>query len=772
MSVYDRNLSDYAQNIREQHLDRFGVHKHLLCTAVALKGEYDEAIGQVFLDAVRFKKLNSDFQLIRVIRLLHLDATPAKVKEDIMAALSEYPFWHGARHCHTDSSNDNSSSHSSSDGDGDGGGGGDNVSDRKDMDGIVFWSENHILMILGSAHLYRQRCLASQNITCHIPDKINRLLALYLEIHASPTFGEGMYEAISHTYLSWSLCGLLNIVDFSHNAALVKHAGIIIDRIVRQLLLVTTSQDVTTLSASARYFPRYWQKAWTQNVVILTYMTRAQSIGDYAQINFMTDFLVTSTWRPSLEALAARTMTGFVQVKMNPDTHAIRSMYGDLLSKYALGPLDIVPFYWSAGLVTHPDFIADTKEYHTTHDMKRNVHLGSLKWLPRQLAGGVAGHMGRISKGQNYSGVTLNVWKQGACCLSSFEKYNAGLCGFQQNPWMCNLEGVALWTASGRSKKGVAGFGMTHSFMPCISQNENIMAALFAHKNSFTWLQRSLLGTSTTLYFPPAQLFDQLLVVPPMRGQTTETGSAPFLIRHEWDSVSETVRGAPGSWWVGRRGNSFAAVMCTEPTSLLYTASDTWSFDVIPDTFWVPPPASVGSQETEAGAHTQTKAQAQAQTQVEGMRGGVGDWFGWLNLAGGSNEGKGEEHGGDNNEVLEEASEEHGDDEQHHAIVDEVEEHTVRGSNAKGLEMYYQRRVCKSSKPHLWVCVVNSVERGIADMDTFIRTLERIDVDVTEDPEPTSFFSARPERACARVFNSPMTLPHVSKKIIDISIDL
>ena len=53
--------------------------------------------------------------------------------------------------------------------------------------------------------------------------------------------------------------------------------------------------------------------------------------------------------------------------------------------------------------------------------------------------------------GQNYSDITLNVYKSpsGKVVMSSFDRYNVNLRSYQQNPWMVNFAGAPLWSQSG-----------------------------------------------------------------------------------------------------------------------------------------------------------------------------------------------------------------------------------------------------------------------------------------------------------------------------------
>ena len=137
----------------------------------------------------------------------------------------------------------------------------------KDTDKIVFWSENHILMMLGSWYLIRQwelldygsRCSAIggdrsgnslvmkkiDNAQQQKIDQLNnnhlesRLLFRYLSAHCSSLF-HGLYEINSHVYLPYSISALLNLYDFAVDTNIKQFAHQMIDMAVHQVLLCTT----------------------------------------------------------------------------------------------------------------------------------------------------------------------------------------------------------------------------------------------------------------------------------------------------------------------------------------------------------------------------------------------------------------------------------------------------------------------------------------------------------------------------------------------------
>lgn len=62
--------------------------------------------------------------------------------------------------------------------------------------------------------------------------------------------------------------------------------------------------------------------------------------------------------------------------------------------------------------------------------------------------------------------------------LSSFEAYNVGLCGYQQNPWMANVSGVGVWSGSGKMKK-LNIFEIANLYGPHVSQKGRLLVAAY-----------------------------------------------------------------------------------------------------------------------------------------------------------------------------------------------------------------------------------------------------------------------------------------------------
>lgn len=174
---------------------------------------------------------NADFHIIDMIRFLYLgdnnNPVVAAAKGMLVRELQNFPFWPKLN----------------------------NGGRNEGVDRLVFWSENHCLMFLTSYFLFKQWIMSLEELNGSgegynsWEDAIEiKLLKKYMEAHCAPEFN-GMYEAMSHVYLPYSMSALLNIYDFSENVQMRDWAKKSIDIIVYQLMLGTpTSNGITNLT--------------------------------------------------------------------------------------------------------------------------------------------------------------------------------------------------------------------------------------------------------------------------------------------------------------------------------------------------------------------------------------------------------------------------------------------------------------------------------------------------------------------------------------------
>jgi hypothetical protein len=171
---------------------------------------------------------------------------------------------------------------------------------------------------------------------------------------------------------------------------------------------------------------------------------------DSFQSSQLTDFLLTTEWAPGEASLQAYKVSENKQIKMNQNFSEVMAQYelphNESPLKWSAGllveKLEKSPLQWTAIGLTHPYVIKDTIKYLHRKDLMRTRNLWPIAFLPQFLAGRMMRYFSHFSGGQNYTDVTLNVFKrQGGLCLTSFEMFNHGTASVHQLPWMANIGG-------------------------------------------------------------------------------------------------------------------------------------------------------------------------------------------------------------------------------------------------------------------------------------------------------------------------------------------
>lgn len=406
-------------------------------------GEVFEGFVERGLEKISKLEGDSDFTMIVFIRLLylneqkfpeHIQCNIRSAKERICQALAKFPFWPAS-----------------------------DEPQSRDINQLVFWSENHLFMTLGSAYLFYQYYYTSlqsypPNYSVFVEDTFHR----YLAVHQHKLFN-GVYEVNSHVYLPYTMSALLNLVDFASEREIQGMAEHTVDGIVQHLMLCADPlQGVANLSASARAFSRTRQRNFGHNINQLMNLMAGLS-ADPLDASQLTDYLLTTSWRPKEDAFQALHYNGFVG--MMPISHDLEDMNeifgydvfaceGSGKSKKGKGQVDeLVPLMWSAGLIVHPAFVSKTRSYQRRKHLTKNTHLWPLasSWLSDDFFDSTMLKYTHFSCGQLYTNMHLNVYKEPAegLVLTSFEMYNVHNAGFQQLPWIANVCGIPVWTQSG-----------------------------------------------------------------------------------------------------------------------------------------------------------------------------------------------------------------------------------------------------------------------------------------------------------------------------------
>jgi hypothetical protein len=330
------NMEERIQHYRNLVLCNKMSGKHT-CILKGTAGILLHQCLQTSINVIRNTNKNCDFHIVNLVRFLYLVDVrmfphSLTVVTEIENVLSNFAYWPQVDPC------------------------------SAFPDDVVFWSENHILLLLTSRYLTRQHILLRSMLPIHIPiqlaaDLETRLLVCYLEAHCSQAFSNGaLYETLSHTYLPYSLAALMNIFDFCLDEQLKKYAETLINSIVTQLLYCyTTHNGVCNLSASARSYPRCRLRNFNHNVNQLMNFVVGHS-PDALEPASISDFIATTSWRPSVDMYSALYIERIHQLPMSPAIEPFHNFSSPAHIYQGIDKQELAPFYWSAGLVLHPKF--------------------------------------------------------------------------------------------------------------------------------------------------------------------------------------------------------------------------------------------------------------------------------------------------------------------------------------------------------------------------------------------------------------------------------
>lgn len=243
---------------------------------------------------------------------------------------------------------------------------------------------------------------ASEGLKLEGEDLEEALLHSYL--HAHIRF-DAMFEVNSHVYLPYSISALMNLYDFTEDEAIRSMARKVIDIAIKHVLLCTTDTGVCSLSASARAFTRTRQRVHGHNLNQLIRMLVGTSPDDLWP-SPITDFLTTTAWRPSDELKQYYELQGRVSMRVSFPLDDVKELFPGIPSH------ERVPFYWSAGLVVHPDFVEETKRFQQIKHMEHQHSLWPISWMANSWWTNLNSSYEILTRGQVYCDLNLNIYKK------------------------------------------------------------------------------------------------------------------------------------------------------------------------------------------------------------------------------------------------------------------------------------------------------------------------------------------------------------------------
>jgi hypothetical protein len=344
----------------------------------------------------------------------------------------------------------------------------------------------------------------------------------------------------------------------------------------------------------------------------------------------LTDFLLTTNWKPKLQAFEILQFDGFLpQIPLSHEIETISSIYGNDIYNTSSHVIDeYTPFYWSAGLITHPLIASKTRHYQRKKQLEKNKHLWPVAYLFFSDNSFVSNmeYYDHFSCGQVYTGIKMNLYKRPnhGLITSSFSLYNPHYCGFQQLPWIINLKGIPIWSQSGLGSESIAGFGIHNTHNPAVQQVNDIMLVSYLAPSSLinSLIIRNLFSYKVRLFWP-FPLFDRHIIKEYGKESSQENSKNEKKKKSGWLSSSfsssisssriaskdqsyvKNLKNLKESlkkefllyptdkeehflrndrtkvWCIGQYDNLYIAVLCTKPVKIDYQDSDDGHFQDI-----------------------------------------------------------------------------------------------------------------------------------------------------------------------------------------------
>jgi len=441
----------------------------------------------------------SDFDIVKLIRVLYF--TNGTYDSQILPVLNSVPYWL-----------------------------------TKDEEQRTYWSENHLVMWMGSDWLLHERYGRA------IDPTLEQRLKHYLNMKVQ----YGFYEFFSSVYAPFTLAGLLNLSDFAEDAEIKTLAAQAAQLLLKDFLMITNDKGVFFPAAGRNYFGKYGS-AYGQNHNNLIYMLTgfgdapdgASHAGGFLASSTLDVDAVIDSWTAELDTVYSI-------------GHTLEESF---VLNSALTDVDRILAQWSGGAYFHPLVALESGRLIEDSNLWNHVDMAAFAQFQSlnvedfpTLAEGASA----ISKSSVIMGQDVAIFKHNSVTLSSVQDFWKGKVGYQQMPVVANVGTTAVLTASGEAvafdQRGEAN---ENTHLPYVKQEHNV---------------------ALVMYRPDPTL--------PFFGQTEME-----VALHWFDADFDEVR-TSGNWLLGRQENGYVGVRrsCTTQINNMIACDNpegqTWVFMV------------------------------------------------------------------------------------------------------------------------------------------------------------------------------------------------
>ena len=387
----------------------------------------DSASLYTSLSELRAREV-SDFDIVKWIRVLYF--THGAYDTIILPTLNQIPFWL-----------------------------------RKSDSLNCYWSENHMCMWMSSDWLLHEHYGRA------IDSTLEKRLRHYLHLKVR----YGFYEFFSSVYAPYCLSGLLNLADFAQDVEIKTLATQAAQRLLKDILMLTTDKGVFYPAAGRNYYGKY-ETAYGQNhnnlIWLLTGMGEvpggASHAGGFLASSTLPVADVINSWKACLDTvyhIGHPLDTGFV---LN------RSMYY----------VDKIIFQWSSGAYFHPEVSYESAQLLRDSNLWNHVDFSPLRMLsslPLQSIQSLTAQFPSISASSVICDENVAIFKHNSITLSSIQDFWKGKLGYQQMPCVAAIGTAAVLTAAGPvpSSWDNRGESNNNEHMPYVKQKRNVALLMY-----------------------------------------------------------------------------------------------------------------------------------------------------------------------------------------------------------------------------------------------------------------------------------------------------
>lgn len=389
----------------------------------------------------------------------------------------------------------------------------------------VYWTENQMIMWMSAAFILKQRYPDDAELV--VGQTLRQRLAHYLNLKAD----YGYSEFFSSVYLPYTMCGLLNLIDFSQDDQIREYAEKALLKLIDHILLAANSEG-SFFAAAGRNYGDYYLSSFNQISETIWLLTGAGT--KPTRIRHSTGFLSTSNF-----TYASPDTTDEITVNVtvgNSKTITKPSQRNGTTTRLPIRPsleesfeinselerADRVIFQWSMGAYFNPETVDDTLWLFDEYDLWGHSQFGSVATgiptglLDAPLSGVLGSDLLRTATvGSVLTGGDVVLYKNQDIVLSSVQDFHSGKLGYQMYPWMATTGTLAVWTQSGQvvddwnDRPSI----ISNTHLPYLEQMDNVLLIVYDPADDL-----NLAGA----FFPDSTLSLDVALRWPSKGFTSE----------------------------------------------------------------------------------------------------------------------------------------------------------------------------------------------------------------------------------------------------------